>query len=210
MTQCFCLPQPGQTKPRGQRQRNTASRHRSSLPCPPLMGKFDRCVGIFVLIGCAGKRERAARAETLRHQEALAVVVVDHREVQACHGVSGQRVGRVPRQQIDLAGLQGGQPHLRVQRHIADFRVVAENRRRDRPADIDVKSAPMAFAIRSAEAVQVVGDAADQLLSCPDRVQGGSGARLRRDDSDRKRGDNSSNKSLHNIPGLRLHGSRRL
>ena len=88
--------------------------------------------------GRAGQRQRAARAETLRHQEALAVVVVDHREVQACHGVSGQRVGRVPRQQIDLAGLQRGQPHLRVQRHIADFRVVAKNRRRDRPADIDV------------------------------------------------------------------------
>ena len=52
----------------------------------------------------------------------------------------GQRVGRVPRQQIDLAGLQGGQPHLRVQRHIADFRGVAENRRRDRPANIDVNS----------------------------------------------------------------------
>jgi hypothetical protein len=45
----------------------------------------------------------------------------------------------------------------------------------------------MAFGIRSAEAVQVVGDAADQLLSCPDRVQGGSDVRLRRDDSDRKK-----------------------
>ena len=92
----------------------------------------------------------ALHAELLRHHEALAVVVVDAGEVEAERGVARQRPGRVARQDVDLARLQRGEALLRGERHVLDLLGVAEDRRGDGAADVDVEAGPLALAVGDA------------------------------------------------------------
>src|SRR4051812_38329274 len=94
----------------------------------------------------------ALHAELLGYHEALAVVVVDAGEVEAERGVALQGVGGVARQDVDLARLQRGKALLRRCRHVLDLLRIAEQRRRDGAADIDVEAGPLALVVLLGEA----------------------------------------------------------
>src|SRR6266404_3695852 len=82
-----------------------------------------------------------------RHHEALAVIVVDADEVEPEAGVPRQGPGGVAREEVDLARLQRGEALLRGERRIAHLARIAEYRRGDRAAQVDVDAAPHALGI---------------------------------------------------------------
>ncbi len=106
---------------------------------------WTQTVAPFSLLG-------ALHAELLVHHEALAVVVVDAREVEAERGVAGQRVGRGADQEVDLARLERGEALLGGGRHELDLVGIAEDRGGDGAADIDVDAGPLALAVGRREA----------------------------------------------------------
>src|SRR5687767_15390270 len=85
---------------------------------------------------------RALHVELLRHHEALADVVVHADEVEAEAGVAGDGPGGVAREDVDLARLHRGEALLRGQRGVAHLVRIAEYRRGDRAAEVDVDAAP--------------------------------------------------------------------
>ena len=96
----------------------------------------------------------------LAYHEALAVIVVDAGEVEAERGVAADRPGRVARQHVDLARLQRGEAVLGGERRELDLGRVAEDRRRDGAAIVDVEARPFALVVRRGEAGEAGVDAA--------------------------------------------------
>ncbi len=106
--------------------------------------------------------ERRIHLQRLAHQEALAVVIVDRREVQAERGVARGGPGGVARQHVDVAGLQRGEAVLRGQRDELHLGRIVEDRGRERAAEIDIEAGPVALRVGQAEtAERAVGAAID-------------------------------------------------
>ena len=115
--------------------------------------------------------QRRAHLQRFTHHEALTVVEVDGGEVEPERGVARQRPGRIARQHVDLAGLQGGEAILRGQRHELDLGRIVEDRRGDGAAKINVETGPIALRIGQAEARQRPVGAADQLTAILDATE---------------------------------------
>ena len=113
----------------------------------------------------------ALHAELLRHQEALAVVVVDAGEIEAERGVARQRPGRVADQHVDLARLHGGEALLGGERRVLHLVRVAEDRRGDGAADVDREAFPFALAVRHHVAGRPGAGAADQRAARLDGIE---------------------------------------
>ena len=94
----------------------------------------------------------AGHAGFLRHHEALAVIVIHRREIEAEIGLAQQGPGGVAGQDIDLARLQQGEALLRRRRHELGLARVAQHGGGDGAADIDVEPGEMALLIRHREA----------------------------------------------------------
>ncbi len=86
-------------------------------------------------------------AERLLHHDALAVIVVDDGEDEAELGVARHRPGGVAREHVDLARLQRGEALLGVERGVLHLGGVAEDRRGDRLAVVDVEAGPVAVGV---------------------------------------------------------------
>ena len=89
----------------------------------------------------------ALHPEFLRHQEPLAIVVVDMRKVQPQRGFSGEGLGRIACEDVDFTGLQGRKPGFGRQRDKLDFVRRTKNRHGNRPGRVDIQPAPDAFFI---------------------------------------------------------------
>ena len=110
--------------------------------------------------------------ERLAHHEALAVVIVDAGELQPERGVARHRPGGVAGEHVDLARLQRGEAVLRGQRRELDLGRVVEDRRRDRPAEIDVEAGPAPLRVRQPEAGEHTVRSAVEHAPLLDRVEG--------------------------------------
>jgi hypothetical protein len=121
--------------------------------------------------GGAAQLLGALHAELLRHQEALAVVVVDAGEIETERGVARQRVGRVAHHDVDFARLHGGEALLRGERLVFHLVGIAEDRRRHRAADVDRQALPLALAVGQHEARGAEADAAGHRAARPDRIE---------------------------------------
>jgi hypothetical protein len=75
-------------------------------------------------------------------------------EIEPESRVARHRPGRVARQHIDFAGLQGGKPVLGRQRHKFYFRRIVEDCCRNSTAVVDIESGPIALRIGHPEAGQ--------------------------------------------------------
>ena len=88
-------------------------------------------------------------AELLADHEALAVEVVDGREVEAELRVARHGRGRVAGQHVHLARLERGEAVLGGERNEAHLGRVVEDGGRDGAAEIDVETGPVALGIRA-------------------------------------------------------------
>ena len=139
----------------------------------------------------------ALHVRLLRHHEALAVVEIDAGHVEAERRVAHQRLCGVARQDVDLARLQRHEALLRRHRRVSDLGRVAEHRRGDGLAQIDVDAGPDAARIRGREAGHGAVDAAlDEALGL-DRVERGAGDRRRREAGAEKRSQQSGKNTAH-------------
>ena len=105
----------------------------------------------------------------------MAVVKIDADEVKTEAGVAGEGPGGVARQDVDFAGLQGGEALLGGERRVAVFLGVAEERRGDGSAEIDVDAAPLAVAIGLGETGQTGVHAALNEALLERAIGGGAG-----------------------------------
>ena len=117
---------------------------------------------------------RFGDAERLFHHDALAVIEDDRPEMKAQLEGAGYRLGDARQQNVEFAGLQGGQALLR--RGGSEFNLVgrAEHGDRERPAQIDEEALPVAAAVDREE----TGRGADPDLdhaALLDRVERGAG-----------------------------------
>jgi hypothetical protein len=85
-----------------------------------------------------------------RTREARIVVEIGDREIDAV-GVAHQRPCRRARQDVDLAGLEGGQTLLAGQGHETRLLPVAEHGGGDGTAGVDVETAPIALVVGRTE-----------------------------------------------------------
>src|SRR5205085_768722 len=115
------------------------------------------------------------------HQETLAVIEHDRREIEAERSVTLQGIGRVVRQDIDLAGLQGGEALLGSQGHILDLVRGAKDCRGQCSADIDIEAGPVALAVGRAKTGDAGRHAAADLAGLLDLVERRSRLRRRRE-----------------------------
>ena len=95
-----------------------------------------------------------------RHHEALAVVEVHARAIEAQLSVAQQGLRRVTGDDVDLPRLEGDEALLRGGRREFHFLRVAEHGDRDRLAEIDVEAGPLALAVGEGEARQAGVDRA--------------------------------------------------
>jgi hypothetical protein len=131
---------------------------------------------------CAVQLEGRGDVELLADHEALAVIIVDAREVQAERRVARHRPGGVADEHVHFAGLERREAVLGGQRHELHLGRVVEDGRGDCAADIDVEAGPHALVIGYAEAGEPgVGAALKEalLLHGVERA-GGCGARYER------------------------------
>ncbi len=87
--------------------------------------------------------ERTVDAQRLLGHEALAVIVVDGREIEAERAVARACPGRVAREHVDLARLQRREALLGVERRVLDLGRVTQEGRSHRPAQVDVEARPV-------------------------------------------------------------------
>ena len=78
---------------------------------------------------------------------------------------------RVARQHVDLARLQRGEALLRGERHELDLVGVAEDRRGDGAAEVDVEARPLALAVGAAKPATPVLTPQIELPRCLDVVE---------------------------------------
>src|SRR3954452_1786447 len=165
-----------------QKSRATATRSRPSTPRKPTrafyvigakeVGEVQLGRGALLCAdGGAIQLLGRGHAELLPDHETLAVVVIDGGKIEAELGVARHRPGRVAHQNVDLAGLQGGEAVLPRERDEANLRRIVENRRCVSPAVIHVEPGPVALRIRDAEAGQRRVRAADEKALLLDVVQ---------------------------------------
>src|SRR5690606_20001692 len=146
----------------------------------------------------AGKLERGIDARQLLgvDHEALAVIVVDAREVQTERGVAADRPGRVARQQIDFAGLQSRETLGRVGRHEGDLGGVIEDGGRDGAAEVGVEAGPLTLVVGRGKAGEAGVHAALERAACLHFVQR-RGRRRAAGQGDRCRAQNSQYPFVH-------------
>jgi hypothetical protein len=149
--------------------------------------------GVLELLG-------ARHLELLRHQETLAVVVGDGREVEAQRSITRQRPGGVAREDVDFAGLQGREALLRIERHEVDFFRIAQHGGGDGAAGVHVQARPVALRIGCGKAGHAVRHAAFHGAALLDGVEGFAGEGWRsgckRDDG-RGNGQRGTESTLH-------------
>ena len=143
-------------------------------------------VPCWVQIGGAVQLLGRGDAELLADHEALAVVVIDGREIEAELGVARHRPGRVAGQHVHLARLERREAVLGGERDEADLGRVVEDRRRDGAAEIDVETGPVALRVRHAEAGEAGVRAAGQEALLLDAVQRRLSRGARGDDAGRE------------------------
>ena len=124
--------------------------------------------------------ERRIDLERLAHHEALAVVIIDRREVEPERGVARRGPGRIAGEHVDLARLQRGEAIRRGERNELDLGRIIEDRRRDGAAELDVEAGPVAFVVRIGEAGQALADSAIERAAILHRLERLRGCRRSR------------------------------
>ena len=99
--------------------------------------------------------ERGIYFQRFAHHKSLAVVEIHRRKVDAEGGIALHGPGGVARQDVDLAGLQRREAVGGNERHEFDLGRIVENCGGEGPAEIDVKSGPVALRIGHAESGQL-------------------------------------------------------
>ena len=115
----------------------------------------------------------AADAQVFVDQKALAVVIVNAGKVNAQLGVPAGGPGGIARQHINLAGLQGGQAFLGIERNVLHLAGIVEDGSGNAPAQIHIQPFPYALVIRVGETRQAAVDTALQLSPLFYFIQGG-------------------------------------
>ena len=122
--------------------------------------------------------QRAVDAEFLAHDESLAVVIVDAGEEHAA-GLARHRPGRISDQHVDLAGGEDRRPVLGVDRQIFDLFRIAEDRRGEGAAFVDVEPLVDAMIVGQRKARQARIGPADELAARAHRVERAGRGRAR-------------------------------
>jgi hypothetical protein len=123
----------------------------------------------------AGQFGGALQVKIPGRQEALTVVVADPGEIDALAGVAAEGPAGVARQQVHLAGLQGGEALVVGQGDEGDPLRTAQHRGGQGAAEVDVEAGPAAGPVLVGESGQPRIDAAAQDPSRLDRRQGPAG-----------------------------------
>ena len=139
-----------------------------------------REVGQVLLVGGAGLHAHLGVLELLGlrdlvllvDQKALAVEEGDGGEVEAQRGIAAQRPRGVARQQVHLAGFQGGEALLGVERHVAHLVGIAQGGSSHGPADVHVQSLPLALGIGCRKAGHPGADPTQDLTALLEGAQG--------------------------------------
>ena len=115
--------------------------------------------------------ERGAYFQSLADHEALSVKEIDGREIDTERSIARHGPGRVARQHVDFARLQGRKAVCCGQRHELDLGRIVENRSRNGAAEIDVEPHPVALRVGHAETGQGAIGAANQFAPVFDRLE---------------------------------------
>ena len=105
------------------------------------------------------------------HQEALAVVIARADEGQPVLGLARHGPGRIAGEEIDLARLQHVETLGGRDRHVFDLAGIAEDRGRDRTAEVDIEARPLSGGVGDAEAEKALVDAAVEMSPLLDVVE---------------------------------------
>ena len=105
--------------------------------------------------GRAVELTRRLDLELLGHDEALAIVIVDGRALEAELRLARGRPGGIAGEHVDVARLQRREAVLGGERDELYLVRIVEDRGRDRAAEVDVEPGPGALRIRQAEARQL-------------------------------------------------------
>ena len=140
-----------------------------------------------------------ADAELLADHEALAVEVVDRREVEAELRVARHRRGRVAGQDVHLARLERGEAVLGGERNEANLGRVVEDGGRDGAAEIDVEAGPVALRVGQAEAGEAGVRAAGQEALLLHAVERRLGRGARREQAGRQAEGNRHESLFHGV-----------
>ncbi len=130
-----------------------------------MVGALDHADDLVVQVG------QLQRAELLRYQERLAVVVVDCREADLGADGTFEIDGAVAHQHVELAGGQPRESVLRRGRDEIDLGRVAEHGGGDRAAEIDVEAFPFLGGILRREAGRLAVHAAQKLAALLDQIE---------------------------------------
>ena len=98
--------------------------------------------------------------------EALAVKKADPDEFKAEFDLTLHGPRRVARQNIDLAGLQGGETAIGIERHVAHRLAFAESGGGNGATDVGLEALPFAGGIACGKAGQPFIDAAQDMAAC--------------------------------------------
>ena len=116
--------------------------------------------------------ERRLEVPAFGNEKRLPVVIGHAREHDAVVALATHRPGRIARQHVDLLVLQRVEPRSEADSGTyCTFDGIVEDRRRERPAEIDVEARPLAIGVLARKALQARVDAADERAAILDGLE---------------------------------------